>query len=64
MVEKWAGRVIPLLSSLLGAGLNYYFVRAWGERASAHFRGRHLEVRRKAELQLVPSVVSSKALPR
>ncbi len=30
VVEKWAGRVIPIASSLIGAVLNYYFVRAWG----------------------------------
>jgi EcsC family protein len=46
-VEKWAGRVIPIASSALGAGLNYYFVRAWGERAKAHFREKHLETRRR-----------------
>jgi EcsC protein family len=45
VVEKWSGRLIPIASSLLGSGLNYYFVRAWGERARAHFRKRHLEVR-------------------
>lgn len=45
VVEKWAGRVIPVASSLIGAGLNYYFVRAWCERAQSHFRRRHLEVR-------------------
>jgi hypothetical protein len=45
VVEKWAGRVIPLVSSAIGAGLNYWFVRAWGERAKAHFRQRHLEIR-------------------
>ena len=44
-VEKWAGRLIPIASSVIGAGLNYYFVRAWGERARKHFRQRHLEVR-------------------
>src|ERR1700676_3653495 len=44
-VEKWAGRVIPIASSAIGAGLNYYFVRAWGERAQAHFRQKHLELR-------------------
>lgn len=48
VVEKWAGRVIPLVSSLIGAGLNYYFVRAWGERAMAHFRRKHLDVRTRA----------------
>ncbi len=48
VVEKWAGRVIPLASSAIGAGLNYWFVRAWGERAKAHFRQRHLAEREKA----------------
>ena len=47
VVEKWAGRVIPLASSAIGAGLNYWFVRAWGERAQAHFRERHLKLREK-----------------
>jgi EcsC protein family len=47
-VEKWSGRLIPLASSLIGAVLNYYFVRAWGRRATAHFRQRHAEVRRRA----------------
>src|ERR1700756_280112 len=49
VVEKWAGRLIPLVSSALGAGLNYWFVRAWGERAKAHFRDRHLQMRRQAQ---------------
>jgi hypothetical protein len=44
-VEKWSGRLIPLASSLIGAGLNYYFVRAWGERARSHFHQRHMEMR-------------------
>jgi hypothetical protein len=46
-VEKWSGRLIPIASSVIGAGLNYYFVRAWGERARNHFRQRHLEMRGK-----------------
>jgi hypothetical protein len=55
VVEKWAGRMIPLISSALGAGLNYWFVRAWGERAKAHFRERHLQLRQQAQQQaLVP----------
>ncbi len=48
VVEKWAGRMIPLVSSAIGAGLNYWFVRAWGERAKAHFRERHLKVKLEA----------------
>lgn len=55
-VEKWSGRLIPIASSVIGAGLNYYFVRAWGERAQAHFRLRHLEARTKmlSEQKLAP----------
>src|SRR5438270_6988124 len=45
MVEKWAGRLIPLASSLIGASLNYYFVRACGERAQSHFRQKHIALR-------------------
>jgi len=48
VVEKWAGRMIPLVSSALGAGLNYWFVRAWGERAKAHFRDRHVRIKSEA----------------
>ena len=33
MVEKWTARLIPVVSSVIGAGLNYYFMRVWG-RAS------------------------------
>src|SRR5271168_689976 len=51
VVEKWAGRVIPLVSSAIGAALNYWFVRAWGERAKAHFRNHHLQLRQQAEQQ-------------
>jgi hypothetical protein len=49
VVEKWAGRIIPLASSAIGAGLNYWFVRAWGQRALAHFRQRHLAVRQREQ---------------
>jgi hypothetical protein len=58
VVEKWAGRMIPLVSSALGAGLNYWFVRAWGERAKAHFRERYLQIRLNSDQQiLAPSEV-------
>jgi hypothetical protein len=64
VVEKWAGRLIPLASSLIGAGLNYYFIRAWGQRARAHFRQRHLEARKRlfapqAKVIELPAVSSS-----
>jgi hypothetical protein len=45
--EKIAARAIPILSSVFGAVLNYYFVRAWGNRALAHFRQRHIEERNR-----------------
>lgn len=45
MVEKWTARLIPVVSSGIGAVLNYYFVQSWGKRALAHFRARHLRVR-------------------
>lgn len=50
VVDKWAGRLIPVLSSAIGAGLNYYFVRAWGERAMAHFRHKHLRGREQMKV--------------
>src|SRR5208283_1213113 len=47
MVEKWTARLIPVVSSIIGAGMNYYFMRVWGERAVRHFRQRHMEMRRQ-----------------
>ena len=58
VVEKWAGRLIPIASSAIGCALNYYFVRAWGARAQAHFRAKHLEARSRfaaEQRQLPPS---------
>lgn len=49
-VEKWAGRLIPVLSSVIGGTLNYYFVRGWGERAHTHFREKHLAMRKRLQL--------------
>lgn len=45
VIDKWAGRLIPVLSSVIGAGLNYYFVRSWGGRAMGHFREKHGKMR-------------------
>jgi hypothetical protein len=66
VVEKWAGRLLPLASSAISAALNYWFVRAWGERAKAHFRQRHLEIRHRMNrerealpVSTAPSGVSS-----
>jgi uncharacterized protein (DUF697 family) len=47
--EKIMVRAVPLVSSAVGAVMNYYFVRAWGRRALAHFRQRHMEERRRRQ---------------
>jgi len=64
VVEKWAGRLIPVLSSAIGGALNYYFVRTWSRRALAHFRQKHMVARQRfvAEQALL-SGGSSTALP-
>jgi hypothetical protein len=51
VVEKWSARIVPIASSILGGGLNYYFVNAWGNRAAAHFRQKHLQRRDAMRLQ-------------
>jgi hypothetical protein len=61
VVEKWAGRLIPVISAGAGAALNYYFVRAWGRRAQKHFEARHGTVRRD-EFTFEPPPISN-ALP-
>ena len=45
--EKFAARALPIASSAVGAVLNWYFVRAWGKRALAHFRQRHFAERER-----------------
>ena len=57
VAEKWAGRVLPLLSAGAAAALNYYFVRSWGARAQRHFLQKHRAVRgqRFAERALLPA---------
>jgi hypothetical protein len=44
VAEKWAGRVVPVLSAGVAGAINYYFVRSWGRRAQKHFLARHLSV--------------------
>lgn len=54
VAEKWAARLVPVLSSVLGGALNYYFIRGWGRRAQRHFRERHLLMRNHLELSRLP----------
>jgi hypothetical protein len=59
VAEKWAGRIVPVLSAGTAGALNYYFVRAWGRRAQTHFLARHLSVVERAtrsELRALSSV--------
>jgi hypothetical protein len=63
VVEKWAGRLIPIASSAIGCALNYYFVRVWGERALAHFRKKHLDIRKKMAQEQAGLTAPSAQLP-
>ena len=42
IAENGLCRLVPVLGSVMGGTLNYYFVRGWGRRAQRHFRERHL----------------------
>jgi EcsC protein family len=61
VAEKWAGLVIPVVGAGAGAAINYYFVRAWGRRAQAHFARRHLAV--LARMEALPRAALFRALP-
>ena len=50
VAEKWSCRIIPVVSSALGATLNYYFVREWGRRSKLHFQRRHTRIRSQIQL--------------
>ena len=54
MAERAAAKVVPILSSVLGGALNYWFVRRWGRRIQRHFREKHLETRRAAGMPTAP----------
>jgi uncharacterized protein (DUF697 family) len=55
VAEKWAARLVPVVSAVLGGALNYYFIRGWGRRAQRHFRERHLVVREHSQIELPPA---------
>jgi uncharacterized protein (DUF697 family) len=59
IVEKWTARLIPVVSSVIGAGLNYYFVKVWGERAIGHFRQKHLQVRQQQARRIASTLPAS-----
>ncbi len=61
IAENGLVRLVPLLGSVMGGTLNYYFVRGWGRRARRHFRERHLLLSHHPSAQ--PELVNTKYLP-
>ncbi|MGA2076684.1 MAG: EcsC family protein [Terriglobia bacterium] len=53
IAENGLARLVPVLGSVMGGTLNYYFVRGWGRRAQRHFRERHLLLRNPLSSQPV-----------
>jgi len=42
---KWVGRLVPLASSAVAGGLNFFFVRAWGRKVQRNLSARHVGAR-------------------
>jgi EcsC protein family len=59
--EKWVGRLIPLASSAIGGGLNFFFVRNWGRRVQRNLRARNLATRRASPVAIRPYAASENA---
>jgi hypothetical protein len=62
IAENGLARLVPVLGSVMGGTLNYYFVRGWGRRAQRHFRERHLLLRE--HLLSRPALDAPAATPR
>jgi len=58
LVERGLARLVPVLSSVVGGTLNYYFVREWGRRAHRHFREKHLLFRSQVHLSAARPVLA------
>lgn len=56
--EKWIGRMIPLASSAIGGGLNFFFVRSWGRRVQQNLRARRIAENPATPLTMRPYVVT------
>jgi hypothetical protein len=61
IAEHGLTRLVPVLGSVMGGTLNYYFVRGWGRRAQRHFRERYLLLR--GPLLPQPSLEVTSSLP-
>jgi hypothetical protein len=52
---------VPLVSSVVGGTLNYYFIRGWGSRAQKHFRERRLFVGNMGSLPAHPQALPARS---
>jgi len=68
IAENALCRLVPVLGSVMGGTLNYYFVRGWGRRAQRHFHERHVLLRNpQMPLPYLEATMSGpllRALPR
>ena len=62
VAEKWAGRIVPVVSAGVAGAINYYFVRSWGRRAQKHFLERHRAVLAR-QSRRVPAASAPPLLP-
>ena len=63
VAEKWAGRIVPVVSAGVAGTINYYFVRSWGRRAQKHFLERHRAVLAQSDRALVRPPAAPALLP-
>jgi hypothetical protein len=56
VAEKWAARIVPIVSAGAAATINYYFVRSWGRRAQKHFLDRRKLLRMNVYASRNPSL--------
>jgi uncharacterized protein (DUF697 family) len=63
VAEKWAARIIPVLSAGAAGAINYYFVRSWGQRAQKHFLARHRLVNSQTQLARAAGASRNSLLP-
>lgn len=58
MAERAAAKVVPILSSVLGGALNYWFVRRWGKRLQRRFHEKHIAGRAATSCALIAGNLS------
>jgi hypothetical protein len=63
VAEKWAGRIVPVLSAGAAGAINYYFVRSWGRRAQKHFLARHNSVAARMDVSQLAGPSRARLLP-